>query len=651
MNKKYILLFIAASFVFTMYSCKKNYLDQKSTTLIFEDDAYVSINGINAVAADLYAGIRYEQDFATDPEGFDLCSFDEAYNNSQYGSDGGYKGEAYRTHGPYVLVKKINLHIQNLNKYNSPSVTAADKKYFLAEARFIRAMVYFNMVSRVGGMPLITELYEYPTTDPQKLAKPRNKEHELYDFIASEIDAIANDLDVKAPIGSGKYAYAKNRATKGAALALKCRAMLYAGTIAKNAAANQAKNLILSSGVVGIPASMADGYFQKCLDAFNGIKALGYTLYNTDIATGRDVNYTNIFLKKDVDNPESIFVKDYDGGGTNTYNPFTRMAIPRSMRTVTTHGAQYNPVLNLVEKYEVVSTKANTQLKTNTGAEVIEEMSQNTSSLSYQVYNNIADIFTGRDPRLFGTVLTPGSTFRNNAVKLQAGLATWGGSSYTFRHVADIKDAAVAAGMYNGMQMTGEDGPHRVNWYCSHSGFLIRKFLDPTPGSEIEGKSGVPYVVFRYGEMLLNAAEAAYQLGKMPEALDYINQVRERAGGAGFRITQAELTMERIRNERAVELAFEDHRYNDLKRWRLADELWNGSNTNPQAVLYALWPYKISRPGHSSDGKYLYRRLRLRGTKSTVSKDPLRFTLGMYYPILPSALTGTNPLLEPNPNH
>lgn len=625
-------------------SCKKGYLDQKPTNIINEEDAYSSVDAVNGIAANLYASLRFEQDFATDANSYDMCRFDELYNNSEFGFADGNPGGGYRTYYDYATIRSINLHIANLNKYNSPNITADQRKYFIAEARFIRAMVYFTMVSRMGGVPIITEVYDYPDGDPLQLARPRNKEHEVYDFIAKEMDEIAGDLDIKSPSG-----YVKNRATVGAALALKCRAMLYAGTIAKNEQLNIAKNLVLQSGATGIPASMANGYFQKCIDAFKAIKALGYTLYTKDVAAGYDNNFANIFLKKDADNPEVIFVKDYDG--VNFQNTFTQRAIPRSLRTVANSGSQLNPTLNIAEKFELTASRLNAPFKTNNSNETIEEMDVTTSNLNYTIYNNIGDIFSGRDPRLFGTVITPGSYFRNTAVQLQAGLAVWNGSGYNFRQVNLIENATAASGLYEGIQMTGADGPHLTSFYCSHSGFLLRKYVDPTNGSEATGKSNVPYIVFRYGEMLLNAAEAAFEMGNTADALGYINEIRERAGGASFKITAAELTRDRIRNERTVELAMEDHRFNDLKRWRIADTVWDGSTANPEAVLYALWPYRIVRPGDPSDGKYLYRRLRLRGTKLNNYKAPIVFTLSMYYPSMPGDALGNNPLLENNPNH
>ena len=636
----FLLLIITGSF-----SCSKNYLDQQPTNIINEADAYASVDAINGIAANLYGSLRYEQDFTTDGESYDISRFDELYNNSEYGFADGNPGGGYRQYYDYGLIRKINLHLQNLDKYRSSGISEKQRNYFIAEARFIRAMVYFTMVSRMGGVPVITDVFEYPEGDPMALARPRNKEYEVYDFIAGEVDAIAENLDVKGPAG-----YARNRATKGAALALKCRAMLYAGSIARNEPENNAKNLVLQSGAVGIPASKADAYFEKCLDAFNGLKALGYQLYTKDVSGGYDNNYANVFLKKDADNPEVIFVKDYDG--VNFTNLFTQRAIARSLRTVANSGSQVNPTLNIAEKYELLASRQTAPFKTNTGAEVVEEMDAASSNQNYVVYDAIGDIFKGRDPRLSGAILTPGSTFRNNAVKLQAGLAVWNGAGYNFKQVDLIENATdPARGTYNGIQMTGADGPHFKSFYCSHSGFLLRKYVDPTNGSEASGKSNIPYIVFRYGEALLNAAEAAFQLGRTGEALDYLNAVRERAGGAAFRISAGELTMDRIRNERTVELAFEDHRFNDLKRWRIADEVWDGSTTNPESVLYALWPYRIVRPGDPSDGRYLYRRLRLRGTKLNNYKAPIVFSLSMYYPSFPGDALGSNSLLENNPNH
>ena len=210
------------------------------------------------------------------------------------------------------------------------------------------------------------------------------------------------------------------------------------------------------------------------------------------------------------------------------------------------------------------------------------------------------------------------------------------------------------------MKLTGTDGPlcdGDGNWYISHTGFLLRKFVDTQAGSEVNGASQVPYIVFRYGEALLNGAEAAFYLSQMGVmdyngkntrdlALSYINQVRNRAGGPDFEIEASELTFDRIMNERRVELAFEDHRYYDLKRWRLADELWHYDVESPTAGIYVLWPYKIYAPGTENDGKWIFRKMKAmnRGSNATISFDNT-----MYYNYYP--MDDGNPYVEKNPNH
>ena len=144
----------------------------------------------------------------------------------------------------------------------------------------------------------------------------------------------------------------------------------------------------------------------------------------------------------------------------------------------------------------------------------------------------------------------------------------------------------------DGGLLTGSSGPQRSQTEVTNSGFYLRKYVDQTAMSSTRGiRSDMWWVRFRLGEIYLNASEAALELGKTADALKYVNTLRERAG---FRANSIKtLTIERLQNERRVELAFEDHRVWDLKRWRIAHEVWNGNASNPDAVIYALYPYRV----------------------------------------------------------
>ncbi|WP_455584735.1 RagB/SusD family nutrient uptake outer membrane protein [Bacteroides sp.] len=642
--KKSIIAIALLSGLFLFSSCD-NWLTQEDLMGMSEDQTYSEEAGITSVVSNFYSRMKYWQDFGTDGESYDFTRWDEACNNSQYWTSAGNVNSFYREYYDYTLIREINLHIANLTTKAAGKIPEPNRKYYLAEARYLRAFVYFRLVTQMGGVPLITEATEY-TDDPLSLAKPRNKESEIYDFIISEMDA------VRADFGN---ATSKTRATEGAAMALKCRAALYAGTLAYNFDKSAAKTLNLASGATGIEKSKAPEYLRACLDACAALESLGYRLYqgNSNLAE----NYYEAFTVEPKSNPETILCKAYDG--VNLLNYFTTRAIARSITKAdrVKTGCQINPVLNLVNNYEILNSHEMTDMDAYVGEEVIEDMGTYTSNQQYRIYDHPEDIFAGRDPRLAGTILYPGATFRDATVDLQAGLAIPTGSGYEFKAARTLADLS---SKYEGEKITGEDGPicnGGGNWYISHTGFLLRKFVDATAGSELNGASKVPYVVFRYGEALLNAAEAAFYLNELgiaeyngrstrTMALDYLNQVRQRAGGDAFKLSDSELTFERIVNERRVELAFEDHRYYDLKRWRVADEWWHYDLESKTASIYVLWPYKIYAPGTADNGKWIYRKMKAiqRADNATLS-----FNNTMYYNSYP--MNEGNPYIEKNPNH
>lgn len=640
MKTRYLFL---TTCLFALASCD-NWLSPSDSTSLSEEQTYSSVATINSVAANLYGRLRYEQSFTQDNETYDLCSWDEAINNSAYWANIGNKNADYRRYYDYTLVRDINKHIRCLQTSVGSSVSADHQRYFLAEARYMRAYTYFVMVTRMGGVPLLTEVQDY-TTDTKSLAKPRNKEYEIYDFILSELDSIANDLNLAA-------AGTTTRATKGSALALQCRAALYAGTLAYNYDKSVSKGLVLSGLETGIPREKADAYLQKCIDAYLALKAMGTYSLAPD--------YGDLFQAKS--NSEVIFEIAYDG--TNFTNYFTFWTLPRAMRPDTKSGSCVNPVTNLLDCYEIAATHAIEPFNPYNGANKAETLTGVTSSsASYRLFDDPAEFFAGRDPRLAATVIYPGSSFRGAAVDLRAGLAIPSGSGYTFKMAPTMEDVdnATTLNYYNNQPITGAEGPHITSNYVSHSGLLLRKYVDVTSGSESNGSSTVPYIVFRYGEVLLNAAEAAFYLNEdgiaeyqglnMAEtSLALVNEVRRRAGGDDFCLSASEFNLDRIKNERRVELAFEDHRYNDLKRWRTADEVWEYNTANESAMTYGLWPYRIYAPGDERDGKWLFRRVLIehRGALG-ITNDPIRFDNTMYYATYPK--DDGNPYIVTNPNH
>ena len=317
-------------------------------------------------------------------------------------------------------------------------------------------------------------------------------------------------------------------------------------------------------------------------------------------------------------------------------------------------GSACNPTLNLADEFERTDgsdPKLKAYTDFNHPDEIGQDNTMDTDPDAYVYYNNLQEIFAQKDPRLFATLITPGQTFAGRNLDIQAGIAYYNPSTAKFQFETGTFASVTSNYFIIGRDTirdekgsirlkTGNDGPAR-DAFVSHTGFYVRKFMEENPKNEFYG-SKIPSIRYRYGEALLNAAEAAFELGKSGEALAYLNQIRTRAGLPA----KESITIKDIRNERRVELALESgHRYFDVKRWRIAHEIFDGSIASPTAMMYGLWPYKVYRPGHETHDKWIY----VRRVNTSVISDPRKFILSNYYSFIPSTALVNNPKLVKNP--
>ncbi|WBL22770.1 RagB/SusD family nutrient uptake outer membrane protein [Zunongwangia sp. HRR-M8] len=527
-------------------------------------------------------------------------------NDFQYAYD-------YGRYWDYTFIRDINLTLDNLEEY-STELDEDQKNLFNAELRFIRAFVYFELVKRMGGVPIVTEqlIYDF-SGDPEYLQIPRATEAEVYDFIYEELEAIKSNL-------SGNNG-SNTRANTFIALALESRAMLYAGSLAKYN--NLMENPItLPGGEVGIPAGRASEFYDRSLAASQEIiQNGGYTLYDEN--PDRGMNFYEMITSKN--SKEIIFAKDF----VTELKPhrFTFENIPRSLGEDNEFYTNLTPSLNLVESFEYLDG-SNGELRLN---------DENGNPI---IYDELTDIFDNKDGRLYGTVMYPGTTFGNSPVQMQAGVAVWDGSNYSYQTSQNL-----GSNYEDGDLFTGADGPQDNAQFVSNTGFYMRKFLSDAPGASLRGVAAENWWPwFRLGEIYLNAAEAAFELGQTEISTNYVNTIRERAGFPANSIEN--ITIEDIRKERRVELAFEDHRFFDLKRWRIAHQIWDGDENSEQAVVYGLYPYRVVRPGHPDNNKYIYNKLR-----PTRFRRARLFRLGNYYSSIEQSVLNNNPKLVRNPFH
>jgi starch-binding outer membrane protein, SusD/RagB family len=627
--------------LFSLAACKKGWLDRKPRNIILEEQVWNDPKQIVGLLANFYDRLPTDMGLVDiDRNAIDInqsrqaqwrnmADYDDAMWSGYSGEDGrnnitAYPFDRWRVWN-YSLIRDINLSLENIEKYGV-KLTTAQKEQFSAELRFIRAFNYFELVKRMGGVPLITQqlVYDY-SGDPSSLQFPRAKEHEVYDFVASECDAIIEALGNIAPNGTASV----SRANKFTALALKSRAMLYAGSLAKY---NNLMGVPITTPgqEVGIPASKANEYYTKALEAAQLIITTGnYALYKGNPNLGE--NFYEAVTKK-IGNKEVIFVWDYLSA-KNKRHAFSYDNIARNIREDNLASSCITPSLNLVEKYEYTNgTPGDLKLKLPDNSDFI-------------YYNNLQDIFAGKDARLYGTVIYPGSTFKGLAVEMQAGVMVWNSTTNAYQ---TIEGSNLSSFHTDGKLLIGGSGPHRSIQEVSNTGFYLRKYIDAGAGTSTRGiLSDMWWVWFRLGEVYLNAAEAAYELGQTTTALGYVNAIRERAGFGANSLDAAGLTLDRLRNERRVELAFEDHRVWDLKRWRIAHQVWNGDIASTEANVFALYPYRIIRPGDAArDGKYVFVKL-----TAPRFRAPRLFQMGNYYSSIDQTVLNNNPKIVRNPFH
>ena len=500
MRYPYKSLALGAALLLGLSACEKNFLDRTSPSIVSDAQVWNDANLVTSLLANYYDRLPVNAEI--DNNFIEFTAYDQAtWSGYADGTNNiveyGFGSWSYWDYG---LVRDINLALENIDKF-STTLPEKQKNQFKAELRFLRAYVYFELVKRMGGVPLVTTqlIYDF-SGDTSPLQVARSKEAETYDFVASELDAIKDDLSAN----NGN----NTRASSYAAMALKCRAMLYAGSIAKYNAAS-GLNIMTPGNEVGISASAAPAYYQKALDAAKEVMSGPYSLYKLNPNLGE--NFYDAITKKSP-NPEVILAKDFLSTKGRRHG-FTYDNIPIGIREDNLSSSNISPALNLVESYEYLDgTSGELKIRTADNSDFI-------------YYNDLTGPFANKDARLYGTVIYPGTTFKGQQVEIQAGVMAWNGSAY------DMVEGGLAATYKDGKLLTGSSGPERAQDYVSNTGFYLRKYVDSTPKSSTRGvQSDTWWVRFRLGEVLLNASEAALELGNEAEALTYVNRVRERAG-------------------------------------------------------------------------------------------------------------------------
>ncbi|MEX2232911.1 MAG: RagB/SusD family nutrient uptake outer membrane protein [Cyclobacteriaceae bacterium] len=261
-----------------------------------------------------------------------------------------------------------------------------------------------------------------------------------------------------------------------------------------------------------------------------------YSLYNA-LPADKIENYRKIFVTEN--NSEIIFEKPYDG--VNVTHSWDAWQGPNQWAV---RGGTGNPMLDFILGYENIDGSA-TQPVFGPG----------------QLYNNGAEPFANKDPRLFATVFFQGDSWASGTVLTYEGIDP----SVTPNPASVIRNPNST---HQGVPATGLDSRSQTkDDFSTNSGFIIKKYIDDTATKIPENQSKSNWIVFRLAEMYLTKAEAEFEMGNLTDAVTALNMTRSRAGIS--QVDESTITLDKVRTERRSELGFEgDHRYWDLRRWR-----------------------------------------------------------------------------------
>ena len=500
-------------------------------TIISEDLVFEDASLANAYLAELYADAKIVEEGGQAGLNINLINAfgGESRNFAPWqGPFGQVIGPVFNENGagilsywPYGHIREANVFIDKLPQ--SQTIDGSFIEVRVAEARFLRAFAYFEMVKRYGGVPIVTQALSIDASETE-LFVARNSEKEVYDFIISEMNAIESILPEVADLDG--------RVTSWAAKALKSRAALYAASVAQFGTEQL-------GGLLGFPSSDANGYYQISLNASKDIIDNGpFALYRNQADPVQ--NYVDLFIDEN-GNSEVIWAEKYDSpsGKGHSWDLF---AHPDGF------GFGWNSNFpTYVEKLELFD------FVDGTSGKVDRAMYDGETPI------DPAWFFGQRDPRMRAAIGYPGRPWRGTRIYYHRS------TTYTDEN-GQIQNNTSPTFIIPGSDgWPGAAAPRNRN--AAVTSLQVLKRLDenlPVTGTNL---SNTDFYEFRLGEIMLNYIEAAFYLGDPNGDMASVmnDEIRDRAG-----MPSIEVTEESIRKERQVELCFEDHVFWDYRRWRIA---------------------------------------------------------------------------------
>lgn len=597
-----IMIYLIGLSIFFLESCVNQFLDNPDKSVLTDQTQWS-----NEATADLFLNDIYHNlpDCQNQPDNMDNFTdyaaqhfYYTSYNWKQgivnpnttyFGVWGGVAGPLgeynYNWATTFANIRKCNTFIEEVRKHASNfSTTWMNKR--IDEARFLRAFFYANLWTLVGGLPIITEELDRHTMDSTQLYRPRASFAETENFIVSQLDSIINDNYLAVKYGPNDAD--AGRATIGAALMLKGWVQLFAASPAFNAPVPAVgSNPGSCCGFGNYDKNRwadAAATFKKFIDQYgNGHP---YDLFP-------DLSPHGLWFPGNKYNSEVIWDRQYVANSP-LGSTFEQYGGPVYILGAYYTWGNYNPTQELVDRFYMANGKP---------------ITDPTSGYDPQ------HPYLNRDPRFYDWIVYDGAPYYMD----------WMPRPDTIYTRIDKVHPSL-----NEINFSTGD--------VSNSGYYFKKKLNPLVRPGGGPVSGANFIYFRYAEVLLGYAEAQNEAyGPDQTVYDAINAIRRRAGIPDLQpgLTQDQMRAE-IHQERDVELCFENKRYYDIIRWKIADSVLN----RPQHGMM------ITNSSPNDDkGVWIY-------TPIVINYPPTHhFDSKMYLAPIPQSVIDQNPKIIQNPGY
>lgn len=484
-------------------------------------------------------------------------------------------------YGGYLRWNDLYSNIQNVNKIldqidNVPLKEGQEamKNRIKGEAYFIRAYDYSSLLMVYGGAILQDKAF---VLGEDFLTIKRSSIKETLDFILKDIDSAIATLP--ATIDQG-------RANRAAAAALKSRVLLFCASKLTNGGwAEQAGNPLVS-----FPAGSQTALLQQARDAakdvmdgkYGNFALVGSTADPVSPLSPADVqkyadNYFSIFNQKSGWNTETIWGIQFPltGGNVNNANLWYG---PNGYH----NWGNNNPTEPMVRSYEMADGSKFQWDKYDPG-----NMEVRTATDAQLAADPLRNPYNGREPRFYASILYDGAPWQQRPSDA-AGLEPENKvqTSYFFAKTGDTTPYKSGLDTRQGLI---------ESWNGTKNGYYIRKLLDPATAGQYFRNTNT-WVEFRYAEILMNYAEACIELGgaDLQKGIDAMNMVRNRAGLPDRVTTDQAQAREYVRHERNIEFFAEGHRFYDMRRWMICEEVITdvyGMRIEHYDDGYHVWKY------------------------------------------------------------